>query len=292
VKIAIYSYKLEDKYLPFIQQLFHKLLERQVEVVVYETFYNDLSSHFKLDDRLKVFNSHEDLDLVDYLFSVGGDGTLLKTITFVRDKNIPILGINTGRLGFLTSIATEEVDSAIDAVLKGDFDLDTRSLLSLDTEGDLFGEVNYALNEITLQKKDSSSMITIQVYLGDEFLNSYWADGLIISTPTGSTAYSMSCNGPIILPGSGNIIINPIAPHNLNVRPVVVPDDAELTLKIAGRTENFLVALDSRSLTVPLSNELRIRKSPHQIKLIRLIDYSYLNTLRTKLIWGQDNRNY
>ncbi|MFB0925833.1 MAG: NAD kinase [Vicingaceae bacterium] len=292
MKIAIYSYKLEDKYLPFIQQLFHKLLERQVEVVVYETFYNDLSSHFKLDDRLKVFNSHEDLDLVDYLFSVGGDGTLLKTITFVRDKNIPILGINTGRLGFLTSIATEEVDSAIDAVLKGDFDLDTRSLLSLDTEGDLFGEVNYALNEITLQKKDSSSMITIQVYLGDEFLNSYWADGLIISTPTGSTAYSMSCNGPIILPGSGNIIINPIAPHNLNVRPVVVPDDAELTLKIAGRTENFLVALDSRSLTVPLSNELRIRKSPHQIKLIRLIDYSYLNTLRTKLIWGQDNRNY
>jgi NAD+ kinase len=292
VKIAIYSYKLEDKYLPFIQQLFHKLLERQVEVVVYETFYNDLSSHFKLDDRLKVFNSHEDLDLVDYLFSVGGDGTLLKTITFVRDKNIPILGINTGRLGFLTSIATEDVDSAIDAVLKGDFDLDTRSLLSLDTEGDLFGEVNYALNEITLQKKDSSSMITIQVYLGDEFLNSYWADGLIISTPTGSTAYSMSCNGPIILPGSGNIIINPIAPHNLNVRPVVVPDDAELTLKIAGRTDNFLVALDSRSLTVPLSNELKIRKSSHQINLIRLTDYSYLNTLRTKLIWGQDNRNY
>ncbi len=292
MKIAIYSYKLEDKYLPFIQQLFHKLLERQVEVIVYETFYNDLSSHFKLDDRLKVFNSHEDLDLVDYLFSVGGDGTLLKTITFVRDKNIPILGINTGRLGFLTSIATEEVDRAIDAVLKGDFDLDTRSLLSLDTEGDLFGEVNYALNEITLQKKDSSSMITIQVYLGNEFLNSYWADGLIISTPTGSTAYSMSCNGPIILPGSGNIIINPIAPHNLNVRPVVVPDDAELTLKIAGRTENFLVALDSRSLTVPLSSELTIRKSPHQIKLIRLTDYSYLNTLRTKLIWGQDNRNY
>jgi NAD+ kinase len=292
VKIAIYSYKLENKYLPFIQQLFYKLLERQVEVLVYETFYNDLSSHFKLDDRLKVFNSHEDLDLVDYLFSIGGDGTLLKTITFVRDKNIPILGINTGRLGFLTSIATEEVDSAIDAVLKGDFDLDTRSLLSLDTEGDLFGEVNYALNEITLQKKDSSSMITIQVYLGDEFLNSYWADGLIISTPTGSTAYSMSCNGPIILPGSGNIIINPIAPHNLNVRPVVVPDDAELTLKIAGRTENFLVALDSRSLTVPLSNELKIRKSPHKINLIRLTDYSYLNTLRTKLIWGQDNRNY
>ncbi len=292
VKIAIYSYKLDDKYLSFIQLLLQKLLDKDVDVLVYQAFYNDLSQHFELDKGLNVFENHTDLNDVNYLFSIGGDGTLLKTITYVRDKNIPILGINTGRLGFLTSIATEEVDNAIDAVLKGNFDLDTRTLLSLDTENNLFGEVNYALNEITLQKKDTSSMVTIQVYLGGEFLNSYWADGLIISTPTGSTAYSLSCNGPIILPGSGNIIINPIAPHNLNVRPVVVPDDAELTLKIAGRTENFLVALDSRSLTVPLSSELKIRKSSHQINLIRLKDYSFLNTLRTKLIWGQDKRNY
>ena len=292
MKIAIYSYKLSDKYLPFIKELFHKLLDKEVEVVVYHTFYNEMSNHFELNESLGVFENHQDLNDVNYLFSIGGDGTLLKTITYVRDKNIPVLGINTGRLGFLTSIATEDVDRAIDAVLNGDFDLDTRTLLSLDTEDNLFGEVNYALNEITLQKKDTSSMITIQVYLGMEFLNSYWADGLIISTPTGSTAYSLSCNGPIILPGSGNIIINPIAPHNLNVRPVVVPDDAELTLKIAGRTENFLVALDSRSLTVPLSNEIKIKKSAHQINLIRLKDYSFLNTLRTKLIWGQDKRNY
>ncbi|PCJ01544.1 MAG: NAD kinase [Flavobacteriales bacterium] len=292
MKIAIYSYKLEDKYLSFIQTLFQRLLEKNVDVLVHDVFYADLSTQISLDEKLQQFNDYNDLSGVDYLFSIGGDGTLLKTVTFVRDSGIPILGINTGRLGFLTSIATEEVDSAIDAVMSKDFDLDTRTLLSLETENNLFGDINYALNEITLQKTDTSSMITIQVYLDDQFLNSYWADGLIISTPTGSTAYSLSCNGPIILPGSGNIIINPIAPHNLNVRPVVIPDDAELTLKIDGRTDNFLVALDSRSLSVPLSIELKIKKADHQINLIRLKSYDFLNTLRTKLIWGFDKRNY
>tara|TARA_B110000459_G_scaffold43678_1_gene48081 strand:+ start:2231 stop:3109 length:879 start_codon:yes stop_codon:yes gene_type:complete len=292
VKIAIYGQRLEDNYLSFIQVLFQDLLNKDVEVVVCENFYKDLSERIKLDNRLKLFKDHLDMDGVNYLFSIGGDGTLLKTITYVRDSNIPIFGINTGRLGFLTSIATEEIEFAIDAILAGDFDLDRRTLLSLETENNLFGEVNYALNEITLQKKDTSSMITIQVYLNGEFLNSYWADGIIISTPTGSTAYSLSCNGPIILPGSGNIIINPIAPHNLNVRPVVVPDDTELTLKIKGRTDNFLVALDSRSLTVPLSMELKITKSSHQINILRLKNHSFLKTLRSKLIWGHDKRNY
>tara|TARA_B100000809_G_scaffold266057_1_gene327125 strand:- start:6211 stop:7089 length:879 start_codon:yes stop_codon:yes gene_type:complete len=292
VKIAIYGQRLEDNYLSFVQDLFQSLLNKDVDVVVCENFYNDLSEKIELDSRLKIFKDHLDMDGVNYLFSIGGDGTLLKTITYVRDSNVPIFGINTGRLGFLTSIATEEMESAIDDILAGDFDLDTRTLLSLETENNLFGEVNYALNEITLQKKDTSSMITIQVYLNGEFLNSYWADGIIISTPTGSTAYSLSCNGPIILPGSGNIIINPIAPHNLNVRPVVVPDDTELTLKIKGRTDNFLVALDSRSLTVPLSMELKITKSSHQINIIRLKNHSFLKTLRSKLIWGHDKRNY
>jgi NAD+ kinase len=292
VKIAIYGKKLEENYFSFVQLLFQKLLEKDVEIVVYKSFYEDLSKKISLDNLLKTFTNHEDICNVDYLFSIGGDGTLLKTITFVRDKNIPILGINTGRLGFLTSIATEEIDRAINDILSKKFDLDTRTLLSLETENNLFGDINYALNEITLQKKDTSSMVTIQVYIGDDFLNSYWADGLIISTPTGSTAYSLSCNGPIILPGSGNIIITPIAPHNLNVRPIVIPDGTELTLKIDGRTDNFLVALDSRSLTVPMSVELKIKKSLHQINLIRLKNYSFLNTLRTKLIWGLDNRNY
>lgn len=292
MKIAIYSYKLDDKYLSFITILFQRLLDKNISVSVYDVFYADLSSQLDLNDKLLQFSTHKDLNDVDYLFSIGGDGTLLKTVTFVRDSGIPILGINTGRLGFLTSIATEEVDGAIDAVMSGDFDLDTRTLLSLETENKLFGDINYALNEITFQKTDTSSMITIQVYLDNHFLNSYWADGLIISTPTGSTAYSLSCNGPIILPGSGNIIINPIAPHNLNVRPVVIPDDAELRLKIAGRTDNFLVALDSRSLSVPLTNEFKIKKADHQINLIRLKSYDFLDTLRTKLIWGFDKRNY
>lgn len=292
MKIAIYGQRIEDKYLRFVELLFQSLLEKGVEVVVCEKFYNDLSEKTDLNAGIKTFKDHHGISDVNYLFSIGGDGTLLKTITYVRDKNIPIFGINTGRLGFLTSIATDEVEFAINAILAGDFDLDTRTLLSLETENNLFGEVNYALNEITLQKKDTSSMITIQVYLNGEFLNSYWADGIIISTPTGSTAYSLSCNGPIILPGSGNIIINPIAPHNLNVRPVVVPDDVELTLKIKGRTDNFLVALDSRSLTVPLSMELKIKKSTHQINIIRLKNHSFLKTLRSKLIWGHDKRNY
>jgi NAD+ kinase len=292
VKIAIYSYRLDDKYLSFVELLFQKLLEKNVEVFIYKNFYEVLQGKITLDKGLMIFETHQGLNGIDYLFSIGGDGTLLETITFVRDKPIPILGINTGRLGFLTSIVTEEVDSAIEDVLSGNFDLDTRTLLSLETDDNLFGDINYALNEITLLKKDTSSMITIEVYIGDDFLNSYWADGLIISTPTGSTAYSLSCNGPIILPGSGNIIINPIAPHNLNVRPVVVPDNSELRLKIAGRTENFLVALDSRSLTVPLSIEIKVSKAAHQIKLVRLKHYSFLDTLRTKLMWGQDRRNY
>ena len=293
MKIAIYGKKIEANYLPFVETLFQRLIDEGVEVYIYKFFYEDLIHQIPIEKlNLAVFQDAEDVKDVNYMFRIGGDGTLLKTITFVKDNNIPILGINTGRLGFLTSIITEEIESAIDDVLAGNFNLDTRTLLSLETENNFFGDINYALNEITLQKKDTSSMVTIQVYLGDDFLNSYWADGLIISTPTGSTAYSLSCNGPIILPGSGNIIINPIAPHNLNVRPVVIPDDTELTLKIEGRTENFLVALDSRSLTVPLSIELKIKKASHQINLIRLKNYSFLNTLRTKLIWGFDKRNY
>ena len=292
MKIAIYSRRLDDKHLLFIQTLFQSLLNKGVEVLVYDKFYEELKGKLELESKILTFNAHQDIADVNYMFSVGGDGTLLKTITYVRDKDIPIFGINTGRLGFLTSIATEEVDLAIDAILSGDFDLDERTLLTLETENDLFGEANYALNEITLQKKDTSSMITIEAYLDGEFLNSYWADGLIISTPTGSTAYSLSCNGPIILPGSGNIIVNPIAPHNLNVRPVVIPDDTELTLKIKGRTDNFLVALDSRSLTVSLSMKLKIKKSSHHINIIRLKDHSFLKTLRSKLSWGHDKRNY
>ena len=292
MKIAIYGKRITENYLPFIQTLFKTLTDKGVEVLVFEPFYKELIQQTPLDFEIQTFNAYEEISTVNYLFSVGGDGTLLETVALVRESNIPILGINTGRLGFLTSVTTNEIEQAIEDVLEGNFNLDKRTLLNLQTDNNLFGEVNYALNEITLQKTDTSSMITIQVYLGDEFLNSYWADGLIISTPTGSTAYSLSCGGPIILPASGNIIINPIAPHNLNVRPLVIPDDTELTLKIEGRTDNFLVALDSRSLTIPLSVELKIKKANHHINLLRLKNHSFLSTLRTKLMWGLDKRNY
>ncbi len=289
MKIAIYGRGLTENYKTFAEKLFKVLLQKEIEVLVYKNFYKALSSFIIFDADVKTFGTYEDIEGVNYLFSIGGDGTLLEATTFVGGTSMPILGINTGRLGFLTTVTTEDIEKTVNYIIEKKYELDQRSLLCLESEYNV--KSNFALNEITLQKKDTSSMITINAYLNGEYLNTYWADGLIISTPTGSTAYSLSCNGPIILPRSGNIILTPIAPHNLNVRPLVVPDDVELTLKIDGRTENFLIALDSRSFTVPLSTELKIKKSPHYINLIRLQGYDFLDTLRTKLMWGMDKRN-
>ncbi|MCB9360526.1 MAG: NAD kinase [Flavobacteriales bacterium] len=291
MKVAIYSRELPEKHFDFVQELFIKLLSNNIEVFVFSEFYGFLKHKIDLNTSLQQFNSHTNLATVDFLFSIGGDGTLLETSTLVRERSIPVMGINTGRLGFLSTIATNEIDFAIESLKKKEYHLDTRSLLSLDMEGNPFIDYNLALNEVTLQKKDTSAMITIHAYLNGVFLNTYWADGLIIATPTGSTAYSLSCNGPIVLPNSGNIIITPIAPHNLNVRPLVIPDNIELTLKVEGRTDNFLVALDSRSASIPVSSELRIKKSKNEISLIRLSGHDYLNTLRNKLMWGVDKRN-
>jgi NAD+ kinase len=292
MKIAIYGKSVTENYFDFANQLFEILLAKNIDFIVYDKFYEFLKPHLSFSKKITTFSSSKDLKEVSYLFSIGGDGTLLETVTFIKDSGIPVLGINTGRLGFLTTTTTENIEQTVQDVIDKNYKVDIRSLLSLDTEGDIFGDDNYALNEITLQKKDTSSMITINAYLDGEYINSYWADGLIISTPTGSTAYSLSCNGPIILPRSGNIIINPIAPHNLNVRPLVVPDDSELVFKVEGRTENFLIAMDSRSKSVPLCSELRVKKAKHSLNLIRLKQYDFLNTLRTKLMWGMDKRNY
>lgn len=290
MEIAIYGREVSEKNISFIEELFRVLEEYGINVIVDYLFAEVLHKQVDLP-QIPLFKSHEDIKSVDYLFSIGGDGTLLETVTLVRDANIPVLGINTGRLGYLSSITVDEISKAIKSIVDGDFEVDKRTLLSLSTAQDFFGDTNYAMNEVTVQKKDTSSMITIHVYLNDEFLNSYWADGLIISTPTGSTAYSLSCNGPIVLPDSGNIIITPIAPHNLNVRPLVVADDTVIRLKLEGRTENFLTALDSRSLTLPISAELTIKKTKHKVNLIRFKEYNLLNTLRNKLMWGLDKRN-
>lgn len=292
MKIAIYGNSLTENYFEFANQLFQSLQANEIEFIVHVKFYNYLKPHLNFAKEILTFSSNEHLEGVSYLFSIGGDGTLLETVTLIKDSGIPVLGINTGRLGFLTTATTENIEQTIQDVINENYKIDVRSLLSLEIDGNVFADDNYALNEITLQKKDTSSMITINAYLDGEYLNSYWADGLIISTPTGSTAYSLSCNGPIILPRSGNIIINPIAPHNLNVRPLVVPDDSELVFKVEGRTENFLVALDSRSESIPITSELKVKKAEHNLNLIRLKQYEFLNTLRSKLMWGMDKRNY
>lgn len=291
MKIAIYSRNLSKIHANFVDELVFKLIDKQVEVVVYKPLLEFLNTPNKLKNDVKIFKDSKELNGVDYMFSVGGDGTLLESVSYVKKLRIPILGINTGRLGFLTSVSIQETDEAIKSILAKDYELDTRSLLEVVLKNNPFGTLNFALNEVTIQKKDSSSMITIHTYLDGKFLNSYWADGLIVSTPTGSTAYSLSCNGPIVLPNSGNIIITPIAPHNLNVRPLVIPDNIEVRLLIESRAENCLVALDYKSETIPVSTEIIIKKSKKQIRLIRLKNHDFLSTLRNKLMWGLDKRN-
>ncbi len=292
MKIAIYGKKVADIYIANIQFLFDELKRKDITMSIDANFHNYLKQkNISFEDNIALFNDSEELGKVDYLISIGGDGTFLETIVLVRDSNIPVLGINTGRLGFLSNVKTDEIAQAIDALINKAYDIDERSMLSIEADNFDFGANNYALNEITLHRTDSSTMITVHTYLDDEFLNSYWADGLIISTPTGSTAYSLSCNGPILLPDSENIIITPIAPHNLNVRPLVINDEKVLKIQIDARSENYVVALDSRSYSLPLDATLKITKTPHTIKLIRLNNHTFLTTLRSKLMWGIDKRN-
>jgi NAD+ kinase len=291
VKIAIYGQRLEDNYLSFIQVLFQDLLNKDVEVVVCENFYKDLSERIKLDNRLKLFKAHLDMDGVNYLFSIGGDGTLLKAASYVRDSNIPIMGINTGRLGFISSIAPDQIDEAINDLLKNNYKTDRRTLLTLTTSNNLFKNKNFALNEVAVVKKDTSSMVKIDAYVDNEFLNTYWADGLIVSTPTGSTGYSLSCGGPIIMPGTNNIIITPIAQHNLNVRPIVINDNSIIKLKVEDRDQLALVSLDSCSRAFDSSIELTIKKADFRITLIEPQGNSFTSTIRHKLMWGIDKRN-
>ena len=225
------------------------------------------------------------------MISLGGDGTLLDTVTLVQDKGIPVLGINYGRLGFLANIGKEEIRSAIKALVEGTYVTENRTLIHLDADIPIFNGVPYALNEFTLQKKDSSSMIKIHTYLNGEFLNTYWADGLIVATPTGSTGYSLSCNGPIVFPESGSLVITPVAPHNLNIRPIVIPDNNIISFEVEGRTDSFICTLDSRRVVVPKEAQLAVKKETFGINLIRLNENNFLQTLRNKLSWGLDKRN-
>lgn len=292
MKVAIYARSTNDNTSEAIQLLFSKLNEQKADIWMFEPFYQFVKEKLDLNGQIKTFANHSDINgKVDHMLSLGGDGTFLEALTYVRNSGIPILGINTGRLGFLANVAKTEINKAIEALAIGKFSIEKRTLLSVTKPDGLFGEVNYGLNELTLLKKDSSSMITIHTYINGDFLNSYFADGLIIATPTGSTAYSLSCGGPLVMPGSENFIITPIAPHNLNVRPLIISDNNIITLKVEGRGPNYLVSLDSRSEVIDDGTELTLKKTDFCAHLIKLNDQSFFNTMRNKLLWGLDKRN-
>jgi NAD+ kinase len=292
MRVAIYG-RHQMKNLEMIyKEVVSNLDKAGADYVIYAPFRDFLCKTLKIKIDSLTFASHSDISgKVDFLISIGGDGTMLDTITLVRDSKIPIIGINAGRMGFLASTPTEKIAYAIDCLSKGRFDLDHRSLLRLESNLGIFGDLNFAMNELTIHKKETASMITIHTYLNGEYLNSYWADGLIIATPTGSTGYSLSCNGPIIFPQSENFVITPIAPHNLNVRPIIVSDKNVISLEVEGRSEKFMASLDSRSFTIDSSTQMAVRKENFSISLVRLHDQNFLSTLRQKLMWGLDSRN-
>jgi NAD+ kinase len=291
MNIAIYGRPSNREQRKFIELLLGKLGEKRISWKIYRPFYEYLFETEAGEGVCCFSDSAEVKRDTDFLISVGGDGTMLDTVTLVQNSGIPILGINTGRLGFLANTKQQEIDVAIDSLQEGHFSLDKRTLLHLDSNIGCFGDNNFALNELTIHKKDTSSMITIHAYLNGEYLNSYWADGLIISTPTGSTGYSLSCGGPILMPQSESFVINPIAPHNLNVRPIIVSDKNIISIEIEGRSQHFLASLDSRSETVDPSVQLAVRKEDFTLNLVKLNNQNFMDTLRNKLMWGLDMRN-
>jgi NAD+ kinase len=292
MKVAIYSRVIDDDQYGKVQQLLDELAKENIHPVIYKPFFEMIQSSVRFSDKTTVFSDSNDLtDAFDFLISLGGDGTLLDTVTLVRDKNIPVLGINFGRLGFLASIGSKELHIAVQSLVKRTILIDKRSLIHLDASKPLFGDVPYGLNEFAIHKTDTSPMIKIHTYLNGEFLNTYWADGVIVATPTGSTGYSLSCNGPVVFPESSSFVITPVAPHNLNVRPIIVPDDNIISFEIEGRTDHFICALDSRKELVDKKVQLAVRRESFTLSLVRLNENNFLQTLRNKLSWGLDTRN-
>lgn len=291
MNIAIHgrTFRTEAKY--YVQEMFKDLETRGIDVQISSIFYKFLQEVGIKPMNISVYTNKDDLKDADFLFSLGGDGTLLESVTHVADKEIPILGINTGRLGFLATTSPEEISAAISNICKGYYRIDSRSLVSLESEADIFDGLNFGLNELAITKRDTSSMIVVHTYINGEYLNSYWADGLIVSTPTGSTGYSLSCGGPVVLPESNNFIIAPISPHNLNVRPLIISDESIISFEIEGRSKNFLVSLDSRSKVIDASVQIAVKKERFRTQLLKMNEDNFLNTLRRKLSWGLDIRN-
>ena len=294
MKVAIYGQYYQNSTEPIINDIFVFFNKNNVEMIIESHFLLMLNERKNVEKKYKTFTSHTELDdSFDMLISIGGDGTILRAATLVRDSGIPILGINAGRLGFLASVQKENIASFMQFVIDKKYTISKRTLLSLTCTppNESIDAINFAMNEITVSRKDTTSMITIDTYLNDEYLNSYWADGLIISTPTGSTGYSLSCGGPILTPDVKSLVITPIAPHNLTARPLVVPDETEIRLKVSGREENYLVSLDSRVTSVKNESILTLKKTPFQINMVEITEETFLKTLRKKLLWGEDKRN-
>ncbi|KAA9331537.1 NAD kinase [Hymenobacter busanensis] len=290
MRIAILGKPFEPAVTPFLQALFDDLAARGAEISIAEPFRQHLDG-LRLPEGVTTFQHGESLKGTQFVLSIGGDGTLLDTVTYVGKQQIPILGINTGRLGFLATITLERIAQAVDALFRGHFVLDRRSLIHVDTDPEVFGSLNFGLNEFSILKRDTSSMIVVHTYIDGEYLNSYWADGLIVSTPTGSTGYSLSCGGPVMLPQTNNFVIAPVCPHNLNVRPLIVPDHSVISFEIEGRSNNCLLSLDSRSMPVENSVQIAVRRETFDACLIKLNHVNFLSTLRSKLNWGLDRRN-
>ena len=294
MKIAVFGQYYQNNTHSIVEKVVAFLEQNNIEICFYKIFYDNLIENEVSLSEYSTFDSHECLKVnFDYLISIGGDGTILRAATFVRNYNLPIIGINAGRLGFLATIQEENIEKLLTRVVANDFSISKRTLVSLHAhpENVDLEDINFALNEITVSRKDTTSMITIETYINNEYLNSYWADGLIISTPTGSTGYSLSCGGPVIMPTSNCFVITPIAPHNLTARPLIIPDDSELTLKIKGREEQYLVSLDSRITSVSNETTLTVKKSDFHISIIEFPEEGFLRTIRKKLLWGEDKRN-
>jgi len=293
MQVVIYARDVKDRNKEYVQTLFDALSECGINAYVYQPIRKRLDELVNYKGGVGIFRDYLDFKIhkIDCFITLGGDGTILSAATIVRDSQVPILGINMGRLGFLATTEKKLIRDAIQLLKSGRFDTEERSLLAIESSEPLFGDLPFALNDFTILKRDTSSMITIHTYINGDYLNSYWADGIIVATPTGSTGYSLSCGGPIVFPNSGNFVITPVAPHNLNIRPIVIPDDSVVSFSIEGRTENFLCTLDSRFEMITSAHSLAVRKSDFRIKLIRISDQDFMKTIREKLAWGRDARN-
>lgn len=293
MKVLIYSTKLKPQNHPYLTTLIQELESKNIEIAIYESYYEEIQNSELDFGDFPTISDYDELEGagIDKVITLGGDGTILSAIILIRDLGIPIMGINLGRLGFLSNIEKSKISKAVDDLVRDDFIIETRSLIQISSNIPTFEDFPYALNDFTLHKRDTSSMVTIHAYVNGKFLNSYWADGIIVATPTGSTGYNLSCGGPIIFPDSGNFVITPVAPHNLNVRPIVLSDSSEVTFQIEGRSENFLCTLDSRYETVSAEHKITLKKSDFKVQFAHPRSIHFMKTIREKLMWGLDKRN-